>query len=331
MSGGRRKVVVHLGTMKTGTSSIQAMLAANPEWLAERGYAYLGWPLRHHRLMARRVEAVDPELNVIVCDEGLWHFAGTAHSDTKLIARLFADWDVHLVVYLRRPDEFFQAWFIQGLKLGTGNPRLDQFFASPSVRKASNYEQRLRYFARHFPEAKVTVVPYERSQMLEGDACLDFLDRVGLLAGEDGGKVSDLVLPSEQNVSPPVWNLLLVSLLRQRMKMSERSLGAVQSVLDRLRRLRMGRVSSRILLRADEIAELNEVYQPMCARIAARYGAAEPMFFERWLDPAEVRTSAFRSIYQRSLPPSDGPGSGAASRSPVTRALSLADAPKDVP
>ena len=46
---GRSRCVLHVGTMKTATTTIQAWLERQAGWLATQGWIYPGWPHRSLR------------------------------------------------------------------------------------------------------------------------------------------------------------------------------------------------------------------------------------------------------------------------------------------
>lgn len=221
--------------MKTGTSTLQATLSRNEESLAAANHRYLGWPMRTAANIGRKLDAFDATTNIIISDEGLWHFCGTKRSDTKAIAALLADREVTVVVYLRRPDEYVESWFSQGLKKGSGTPSILAFLSSGGVNSApydsgeaggpASFDlthfrdqidlsilKKLAYFTEAFPSADIVVRPYEADQLAGGDIVSDFVEAAGLR-----GLIPDVELAraTNENISPSAEMVLFTSLLRQ--------------------------------------------------------------------------------------------------------------------
>lgn len=312
--------VVHIGTMKTGTSTLQSTLAANTSLLAEHGYRYAGWPMRTSARLAARLAEPDSAPNVVISDEGLWHFCGSERSDTEQIASLLESYDVTLVVYFRRPDEYVESWFSQGLKTGLGSPDLTTFLGSgfvnsrpfrpaesdeppgldnPSFRELIDLaiESKLDYFRSVFPEARFLVRPYERAQLLNGDIVDDFFATVGLCPPEHADR---LIRRNDENVSPGADTVLFANLLRRRYDVPD-------DLLEQFLRshsppaIRLG-VRRRILT-ATEAQTINEVMRPVFERVQSAWGGGDgDDFFRDWtVDPSTHQVSDVREAYDRAL------------------------------
>lgn len=293
--------------MKTGTSSIQAALAGNPDILERAGMRYLGWPLRRPEDVEARLKDVAPDVGAIVVDEGWWHFARSRRLDLPAIAQLFREFDVTIVVYLRRPDQYVEAWFSQGLKRGTGGVRVADFLSAPFVNRVNSDASTpdagpydglnlrilgtLNFLSRKFPDARIVVRPYERQSLIDNDVVHDFLDVVGL----DPGSYRELVSAAEANVTQDGSDLLLVSLLRQRYGVPESLLG---EVLNLPRRQDAARI-----LTFEEASGINEALKPVFRTVQETWGGGvTDDFFADWtLDADTYRVSPLREVYDRAL------------------------------
>lgn len=283
--------------MKTGTTSIQAALDANPDLLAEHQLKYLGWPMRHPRLMQRAMAKGSPELGPIISDEGLWHHCASERSPTRKIAELFEGYDQTVIVYFRRPSEYVESWFLQGLKRGTGQQTLDEFMAARHVNRPDVPGVNLRvlgkldFITRTFPHARIVVRPFETSQMVGGDAVHDFFNVLGFPAPEVSGDEE----AARENVSPDPTDLLLVNLLRRR-------LGAPEEVLAELLAL-PARAGRRRFLTYAEATSINEAMRPVFREVQERWGGGStPDFFENWdIDEASYTVSPVRAFYDSAV------------------------------
>ena len=281
------KAYIHVGTMKTGTTSIQAALKQNNDILAEQAVHYLNaWPLRRSEKVAPLLAKLsDDAEKVVMSDEGIWHFAredrlaNTRFCDLPRIAKLFANFDVSVIVYMRRPDEMLQSWFLQGMKSGTGSRNFSSFLNSPFVAEGMHFLPRLEMFERHFGEGSVVVRPYERSQFINGDVIADFCDVLGvdrqLLQtakrknvthfSTDRALLSSMIfgMPTKkdehiQKISKPFFDILISNGLKMR---------------------------DYSLFTKDELTAIEANFRPVFEEIQNRYkSGAGQYFFKDWID-----------------------------------------------
>jgi glycosyltransferase involved in cell wall biosynthesis len=292
-----RTAILHIGTMKTGTSSIQAAFFHNAKWIARRGFAYCGNKTLE-RIVARN-DLIKDGRHLIISQEGLWHYANSTKSDTKAIADyLFqSGYAVKVIVYFRRPDQFLEAWFSQGLKHGRGHPSISAFLKDPFVKSSCDFNGRLKIFTNLFGKDAIQIVPYERAQLLQGDVVMDFLIRTGVAQPHETREdliASGMVYPSQQNVSPDSNVILLVSLLRQLGHLPEDALKQALDAVPLLAQKNAGRI-----LLQDEVARINAQYLPVFRHLQAEYGGgASPDFFLNWdSTPDQKITCKMRGVY----------------------------------
>lgn len=300
-----RRAVLHVGTMKTGTSSIQKVLSDQGEPLAEAGWRYLGGPIRRPEALEAALAKAGPDESVIVVDEGWWHFGSTGRVHLAEMAELLKDYEITVVVYFRRPDQYVEAWFSQGLKNGKGAALLDTFLSHPFVNRPTERDPadgpyagvnlrmlgRLNNLTRTFPDARLVLRPYERKVLANGDVVTDFLKLLDL----DPRKFRSPGGTTKENVTPDASDLLLVSLLRKKYNVPEPTL---REILALPRREGGGR-----LLTFDEASGINEAMKPNFRKVQAKYGGGVGSeFFADWsLDPATYRVSPMREAYDREL------------------------------
>ncbi len=134
---GRRRLILHAGTPKTGTSSLQWHLGERREALAEQGFWYpeaekKGEP-KHQRLVALSMCEDEPAFieycerslqgmpdhihSIILTTEGLFNhwrdFSPKAKARLRALASLF---DVELCVWFREPESFAASLYMQYIK-----------------------------------------------------------------------------------------------------------------------------------------------------------------------------------------------------------------------
>lgn len=284
------RCILHVGTMKTGTSTIQQWLSDNRKPLAEVGWTYAGWPCRGSERIQRIVSGLEPDQNLIISDEGLWHFS-QSKSKTDEIAQILSQFDVTVVLYIRRPDHFLESWFKQGLKFGNGAVDIPTFLASPQV-QPEGFERRLRRFQRLFGKGNILVAPYERAQMRNSSIVEDFISRTGLPVTEAFRSSA-----KDSNVSPSAEVMLIAGLARL-------GLSCDQKVIDGL--LQSPPVANLAKMRTSlftpaEAAKIRDAYRPLYRRIQKQFGTgAGPDFILNWGDrEIPLPVSPFREIYEQ--------------------------------
>jgi hypothetical protein len=205
-------LVVHIGTGKTGTSSLQFFMRDNRQRLLELGHLYPRSPggARHGRLSlfvksdeevlsapnwARQKES-DPAAfrrafrrrlfseieesgasHVILSDEVLYGCSDPAlqrlRGFTDRIAR-----SLRLVVYLRRQDDQMVSRYQQMVK--TGEVRRLTEWAQQDMSRIYDYHARLRTWATLLEPTQFVVRRFERDRFVDGSLHQDFLDAVGV-------------------------------------------------------------------------------------------------------------------------------------------------------
>jgi len=183
------RLILHVGTHKTGTTSIQAALAGNRRWLAERGYIFppLCGSLRSHNEFAHRIALANPaaleelrsillsgsdpdRTTVVSAEEISARIAGTRdwegfdkddYWDRRLdylerlrtVVRDFDDVRVHLC--FRRADEYAEALYAALILRPWGRFRgsFERFISA--VAPIFEYGRQIELFRRVFPNVRV--------------------------------------------------------------------------------------------------------------------------------------------------------------------------------
>ncbi|MCD7824452.1 MAG: hypothetical protein LUH14_00555 [Clostridiaceae bacterium] len=209
---------LHIGTPKTGTSTIQYFLAQNRKTLKKKGYNYpsMGFRFenigkdrnahflvqnyfneRHERLYvqekALREEGMEKLLvhlseyeNVILSDESIWN---AWHSIPNFWDDLYDALKAHghslkVIVYLRRQDAYIQSYWQQTVKSSQKLDFSGFLDTEPWRRVHAAYERNLDKIAAFIGQENIIVRPFERGQFYQGplnqSLLSDFLHFVGL-------------------------------------------------------------------------------------------------------------------------------------------------------
>jgi len=205
--------VLHIGTGKTATSSIQLFLHRNRNRLADLGHLYPKTPgrTRHtrlglfirpdddleHMVSWRREPFSSPEAfrkafrrrlfreinqsglsRLLFSDEALYGCPNVALRRLSRFAGRIAG-SVRLVVYLRRQDDHLVSRYQQVVKIGETR-RLAERTQQLDLSQTYDYYARLRTWQRLLKPDEIVVRPFERDRFASGSLYQDFLDAAGI-------------------------------------------------------------------------------------------------------------------------------------------------------
>jgi len=205
-----RTAILHIGTGKTGTTSIQRALGQNRETLRDKGFAYPESPghVSHTKLavflqecagagpgrmqlragptslfmksLQEEIGALPATVHtVIFSSEHLFSRAMEPGVLPQLRAMLATMFDrFRIVVYLRRQDELAISRLSTRLKAGRAPTAV--FPTGERTRSGYDYAAGLGPWVEAFGQEAITARIFARSEMAGGDVVRDFLDVCGL-------------------------------------------------------------------------------------------------------------------------------------------------------
>jgi hypothetical protein len=119
-----RRLTLHIGIQRTGTTAIQRALAANRPALADQGVSYpfektnhqtIAWRLKRGTLsgvkLANKIAAFTDLPHVVLSAEDF-----CTHAELDWLEPLKARYEIRAVVYLRRQDHWVMSWYNQHVK-----------------------------------------------------------------------------------------------------------------------------------------------------------------------------------------------------------------------
>lgn len=194
---------LHVGTQKTGSSSIQHFLRPNRKALLGRGLNFVSAsrPWIDHNKVAHELRGggnetplLDAVLAEIERNEAPMQLvSGEMLFHTRVanrLARRMPDAlreQTRVIVYLRRPDELMEALYKQRVKTGAIDPRPSKYLEA--ARFEVDYRATLDAFEAAFGRERLIVRPYRRDLLQDGDIVADFLGLIGL--GDTAGLERD--------------------------------------------------------------------------------------------------------------------------------------------
>lgn len=212
-----KTMYLHIGTPKTATTAIQSFCNDNQEVLQSKGYAYPMFPYKYagvahvrnghfmidgvygndHKEREAQAEIVFEEGfnklyelfekydNIILSDEGMWN-----HSFLKkglFWERMKREMDkgifqLKIVVYLRRQDDYLFSWWNQQVKAGgvavatcDWNELVEK---KPAIKL--DYYGMLKQIEEQVGEGNIIVRVFDKNNLYGGSIFADFLNAVGL-------------------------------------------------------------------------------------------------------------------------------------------------------
>ncbi|MBJ3764367.1 glycosyltransferase [Maribius pontilimi] len=198
------RIVIHIGATKTGSTFLQHMLEKNRPALLREGVWFpeigLFWQQNRphkqagHAAYTRAARDGDPAIRDHI-ERGLALMDGRIHTiilsseafflqeNSRFLADYFKGYDVEIVVYLRRQDEWANSQyceFVAGGAVGRTDLPIDKWLALSKTRKLLDYRIPLQKWSDKIGKENVHVRVFEPDRLIDGDLLADFADATGL-------------------------------------------------------------------------------------------------------------------------------------------------------
>ncbi len=205
-----KKLTLHIGIHRTGTTGLQRNLAANRQALVDMGISYpfegtnhqdIAWALHRGNMtgeqVVERLEPVDAP-HIILSGEDF-----CIHIDLGWLKAIRKHYQLKVVVYLRRQDHWVNSWYNQHVKWPFSRAHSvmtpDQFLGRLADFYWIDFDRTLTLWANAAGRENLVVRVMESGQVK--DTIGDFL----AIAGIDAGKLA--LDTSSQNDALPVETL----------------------------------------------------------------------------------------------------------------------------
>jgi hypothetical protein len=189
------KLYLHIGTHKTGTTTIQRFLKEKAESLKSKGIVWIP-NLKNTRTLktctsvdSQLINECKKELKLTIarygqnnaCDSYLMSYEGLSgspylgYTNSNLIAKQLAeitnDFDVKIIVYLRKQDDFVESMYTQLIHIGE-SLTFNEFLESLPV-NAFNWQTLLANYSEYFGEENIIVKRYGKSFLPEKNSLIE--------------------------------------------------------------------------------------------------------------------------------------------------------------
>jgi chaperonin cofactor prefoldin len=219
-----KQIFLHIGLHKTGSTSIQYFLSYNRKLLAQLGYLYPSKKLNHCYLASalktshknnyspeweQTIEEIEnSNLDKIIISSEVFVESKTSEIIDRLAEKL-KDYQVKIIVYIRRQDRKIESSFTQRVKSGIAYNSLEQYLQKAD---SVNYWKTLKDWSKVFGIDNIIVRPLEKEQI--PDLCLDFLKNIGISSFDGFVKTED------RNLKPNLAQVIAINFVNQQIAMN---------------------------------------------------------------------------------------------------------------
>lgn len=236
-----KTLYIHIGSPKTATTTLQATFKKNRQFLEDKGIYYFKDDafMAHHRLtwalrekfnlpnhgVRKKIESLDivvgkylDEINhtdaekIILSSEGFFSLGREAPAAIHLLKETFKEFNVKVIVYLRRQDKFLESNYAQSVKAAPFDRRtVSDLLFEVTTRDLYDYYDHIQPWATLFGKENIIVREFEKNQLINGNIIEDFLSVI------ESSSVSykDLHVVKDKNLTPPSEAILLFNILNE--------------------------------------------------------------------------------------------------------------------
>jgi hypothetical protein len=209
------KITIHIGTPKTGTTAIQSAIASHESWLDDQNICFVkaGRHRAAHNDLANAIRRGGPDHKFREALEAEIEAETAKNVDRELLfsSEIFvlidpltfkeamgalAGHQLKIVVYLRRQDQYAEAFYKQRVKNGRNVVPFGVFLQSRVGRRITNYVRLLDQWKAAYPDATFVPRVYDRKRLMGQDIVADFARVLGV----DPAGIA--MAESERNISP---------------------------------------------------------------------------------------------------------------------------------
>lgn len=243
----KRKLILHIGLHKTGTTAIQALCTKNRDALLKQGILYPRAGCEHNGVVraghhtlpwsyfrdptldhawAQLLDEIEnsPARKIIISSEEFDVTGFRPH--IPALAKRLDNYDVQVLVYLRRQDEFVQSFYGTQVVHHNETRSIDEFVKDP--RTLLDYAELLAPWASSFGKDHLLVRVYEKQRLLNANVVDDFVALTGI-AGRD-----HLAYPKPALNHGFPWQAVATMATMRRFGVSREVLGTLKHLIENL-------------------------------------------------------------------------------------------------
>ena len=321
----KKNIFIHIGPHKTGTSTIQHGLFLNEKFLKTQGVLCpkVGRPFpttaAHHNLawellkreppndrynpkfgnwkkFLRSMKRVTKQENVVISSE---EFCEMKLSQIQELGNILSDYNVKIIIYLRRQDQILQSLWVEIVKNGY-SAEVDSFYDWLQKYKYNypnmNYSTLIKNWSRVFGEENMIIRILEKSQ-IENTLFYDFLSAININS-------TNYIEPPNANVSPGVRTIEAIRLIKRNIKfnrMPKRLWNKLVSFIINYGN-ENGWDHQKVNYISDDLSkEIMKVHEDRNMYIANEFFGRTKLFFDLDLKDGEISTFMFTDFSKEEL------------------------------
>ena len=188
-----KNLYLHIGTHKTGTTSIQQAIRKNVEKLKELDYLWVEESyLLFKRFNPQGIESVVnfieklksiPQNNLIFSSEG---YTGGFENDINIVKqkaeilnKILQGFNVKVIIYLRRQDQLIESLYIQSVQAGNSYI-FNEYLNDIIDYKYFDWQNLINIFSDHFGSQNIFARPYDKTLFYKNNIIYDFFSVLDL-------------------------------------------------------------------------------------------------------------------------------------------------------
>ncbi|MEO0461007.1 MAG: hypothetical protein AAF219_09190 [Myxococcota bacterium] len=296
----KRKLFLHIGPGKTGTSAIQAGLKAHADFLLTRGLSVATAPddlagVSNSLSDVHLVEEARAELSawvrnstaeqLVFSSEYLFPFVFQSELSAQRLSNLVegVDADLCLVFYARRQDYYLESLYQQSVKRKRSRTLSFESFVQ-EFGFSLNWINVADSFQRALPDAEITVRPFEISTIGGRDILRDFLEALGFT------ELPIEVASKRTNLGYTPYAVFMAETVVPQLSNSDAK--RFHRIIDRVHPVERNlRPSSYGLMESVRRSELLKYYRDSNRELFERFGWNSVLCFEEWEEVENDQTT----------------------------------------
>ncbi|MEL4896864.1 hypothetical protein [Crocosphaera sp. Alani8] len=295
-------IYIHIGTFKTGTTSIQTFLSENRNILLNKNILYplssrtKKYPDAHHNLASELIKEKRSYLpnEMYEINAGKWkdvvkeieefkgtkviisseHFNRLTFEEIRMIRKYLANYVIKIIVFLRKQDEYFQSYYCQDVKIGHYWGDIKKYIAR--YKNEGDYYKKLEPWKQIFGQENIIVRVFNK------DFQKELIDQFLAIINFKMGKLKDKKRKTK-NITPSFKVIKVINFLnviaRGKLKLSKKNCRVLylNSLLNSENKIRkvIERVPNSLLenqlLSENEKKELLQEFQQSNYQVAQEY------------------------------------------------------------
>lgn len=205
----RKKVVIHFGYHKTGTSSIQEVMNENRSYLRDNGIFYpqsvLGYPAAQELAWSlvktnkkvwmnfdnsyeetyKKVlhDFEESGCHTLIISSEDFTFLEKEPGQMETLKKLLTGYDIELICYVREPVSFLLSLYGHRIRVGDTTKNFEDYVEQNMNLRVGEFEKRISIWEKVFSDCKLVVANFNYKNFYNGNIANDFFNHLSIDIG----------------------------------------------------------------------------------------------------------------------------------------------------